>query len=314
MNLLRLLAACTALALLPSAAAQASVPGASTGPATNVTFDSATLTGVVNPNKEDTTYYFEYGTTTAYGAKTPDATVGGNAGKEVDATITGLAPNTVYHYRLVATNPSGTDTGADMTFTTAASPYTLPPTITIAAIPTAIRFGGSSVISGQLTNAPAGSTVTLQQSPHPFSAFTDVATVTTDAAGNYSFTVAPRLNTRYRVVAQSTPPATSAEVTVLVRYRVSLKLSDTKVKKGQRVRFKGKVAPAHDGRKVKIQRRTSKGFKTIAKTRLRAAKGNVSKYAKRVRINRKGIYRVRVGADADHATGFSPRRKIRIGS
>jgi hypothetical protein len=314
MNLLRLLAACTALALLPSAAAQASVPGASTGPATNVTSDSATLTGVVNPNKEETTYYFEYGTTTAYGARTPDATVGGNAGKEVEATITGLAPSTVYHFRLVATNPSGSDFGADMTFTTAASPYTLPPTITIAAVPAAIRFGGSSTISGQLTNAPAGTTVTLQQSPHPFSAFTDLATATTDAAGNYSFTVTPGLNTRYRVVAQSSPPATSAEVTVLVRYRVSLRLSDSTVRRGQRVRFKGSVAPAHDGRKVKIQRKTSTGFKTVAKAVLRAAKGDVSKYANRIRITRKGTYRVRVAADADHATGFSPRRKIRIGS
>ena len=239
--------------------------------------------------------------------------MGGNAGKDVDAALTGLAPNTVYHYRLVAANPSGTDIGADLTFTTPAS-YTLPPTITIAVAPTTVRFGGSSTITGQLTNAAAGTTVTLEQSPSPFTAFIAVGTpVPTDATGNYSFTVNPGLHTHYRVVAQSAPPVTSAEVTVLVRYAVGLKVSDSKVRKGQRVRFKGKVAPAHDGRKVKIQRRTSTGFKTVAKAVLRAAKGDVSKYAKRIRITRKGTYRVRVAADADHSTGFSPLRKIRIG-
>ena len=69
MNILRLLAACIALAVLPSEA-QASVPGASTGAATDITATTATLTGVVNPNKEETTYAFEYGLTTTYGAKT----------------------------------------------------------------------------------------------------------------------------------------------------------------------------------------------------------------------------------------------------
>lgn len=102
-------------------------------------------------------------------------------------------------------------------------------------------------------------------------------------------------------------------MTVLVRYRVSLKVSDTMVSKGQRVRFKGAVAPAHDGRKVKIQRRTNTGFKTVAKAVLRAAAGGRSKYAKRIRVTRKGTYRVRVGADADHATGFSPLTQIKVG-
>ena len=63
----------------------------------------------------------EYGTTTAYGTQTPSATAGGNAGKSVSVNVTNLAPNTTYHFRLVATNPSGTDQGADATFTTTTS-------------------------------------------------------------------------------------------------------------------------------------------------------------------------------------------------
>lgn len=315
MNPFRLLAVCLALAFIPAAAAQASVPGASTGPATNVTAAGATLTGVVNPNKDETTYAFEYGTTTAYGARTPDATVSGNAGKDVEQAVTGLAPGTVHHFRLVVANASGSDLGADMTFTTTASPYTMPPAITIGATPATIRFGATSVVSGQLTGpGTAGTLVQLQQNPFPFSAFADLgAPVATDASGNYSFSVKPGLNTRYRAVAKTSPPVTSAEVGVLVRYRVSLGVSDSKVRRGQRVRFRGAVAPAHDGRKVKLQRRTSSGFKTVAKATLRTATAGRSVYSKRIRVNRRGTYRVRVTADADHAAAVSRTRKIRIG-
>src|SRR5687767_11469394 len=69
-----------ALLATPGLAATAA-PGASTGAATEVTATTATLNGVVNPNKEDTTYVFEYGLTTAYGTTTaPQTEVSGNAG------------------------------------------------------------------------------------------------------------------------------------------------------------------------------------------------------------------------------------------
>src|SRR5687767_4409711 len=143
MSLLRTLGLLVALALALPAAALAEAPGATTTDATDVTASSATLNGVVNPNKEDTTYHFEYGTTTAYGTSTPNAVEGGNAGKAVSAAITGLQPGTVYHFRLVATNPSGTDFGVDKTFTTQGTPYALPGqnAITLTANPAVVRCG-----------------------------------------------------------------------------------------------------------------------------------------------------------------------------
>ena len=160
-----------------------------------MTATTATLNGVVNPNKKDTTYVFEYGTTAGYGATTPPQTaVSGNAGKEVSVTVTGLSPGTLYRFRLVATNPSGRDQGDDRTFTTLASQYTLPPgpaanAVTISAVPTVIRFGRSSVIAGQVTGPKNGGVVVhLQSNPHPFTAGFKSAglTTTTDAAGKYS--------------------------------------------------------------------------------------------------------------------------------
>ena len=79
----------------------------------------ATLTGTVNPNGSTTIVKFQYGTTTSYG-KTANAVQGsmsGNADMYVSAPVAGLTPNTLYHYRVMATN-SGTSYGSDLTFTT----------------------------------------------------------------------------------------------------------------------------------------------------------------------------------------------------
>ncbi len=94
-------------------------PTVFTGSATAITSSSATLTGTVNPNGQTTTYRFDYGKTTAYGGRSPDTAAGsGTAAASVTATLSGLTRKTLYHYRLVATNPSGTSFGADATFTT----------------------------------------------------------------------------------------------------------------------------------------------------------------------------------------------------
>src|SRR6476619_4637247 len=104
------LIALTTIALvmaLPASVAAAS-PGATTSPATQVTSTSATVNGTVDPNKEDTSYHFEYGKTTAYGSSTPaQGPVKGNSAKSVSAQLAQLTPSTTYHFRLVATNASG---------------------------------------------------------------------------------------------------------------------------------------------------------------------------------------------------------------
>jgi hypothetical protein len=301
---------CVALAgFAATGTALADPPAATTGAATAVTATTATLNGTVSPNKESTTYRFEYGTTTAYGSLTPAGTSSGNASKAVSADITGLAPSTTYHFRLVATNPSGTATGADAQFTTLPAGAAA---VTIAATPRVVTFGRPVTIAGQVAGRPA-TKVELEQTPFPFTdPFKNAGQGTTDAAANYSFQVTPALNTRYRVTAKS-PPATSADVTVLVRTRVGLRLGDRTPPRGARVRFKGSVLPAHDGSRVRIQRRTSTGWKTIARPLLRAAAPldgvARSRYGRRIRIRRSGAYRTVMPAHGDHARGKSRKRR-----
>ena len=111
------------LALASPAAMAAAEPAVSTDNATGITSTSATLNGTVNPEGQATTYDFEYGTTTSYGSQTATGDVGaGTAGVKVSAQLASLAPETTYHYRVVATNASGTTLGADVSFKTPKPP------------------------------------------------------------------------------------------------------------------------------------------------------------------------------------------------
>jgi hypothetical protein len=100
-------------------------PGLITDVAGEVTTSSAILNGSVNPDGQNTTYRFDYGTTTAYGFTAPVPTGYAGAGTSVvteSVGLTGLRPGTKYHYRIVATNTTGTAYGGDRTFTTTRLP------------------------------------------------------------------------------------------------------------------------------------------------------------------------------------------------
>ena len=293
--------------------------------ATNVTATSATLNGHVFPDQSVTTYfYFQYGTTTAYGTQTPTEGPVNGTDKDVSTAVSGLAPSTTYHYRIAATNTDGTSYGDDMTFTTPAAgapPGNSQNAVTIAAKPTTVVFSRATAITGKVTGPnSAGVQVTLEENPYPFTAGFKATktTATTTATGDYTLSAVPSVSTRYRVTAKTQPPATSPEVLVNVRPKVSLALSDRTPRKGQSVRFSGTVLPAHNGKVVRIQRRTSTGgWRTVASATLVATtpvNGVArSKYAKRIRIRRNGTYRVKfTPADGDHVTGYSPRRTARV--
>jgi hypothetical protein len=104
----------------PPPAGNGPIPIVATGSAINVgTFGAgtATVTGTVNANGEAATYHFDYGTSTNYTSQTISEPISSTTAELVDAGLTGLSPNTVYHYRIEATDAWGTSYGADQTFT-----------------------------------------------------------------------------------------------------------------------------------------------------------------------------------------------------
>jgi hypothetical protein len=105
-----------------SCAPPGSLPSVTTGAATGVTVSAATLHAAVGASGCLTQYSFQYGTTAAYGSATITRTVGsGTSSKAVAARIVGLAANTLYHFRIAATNATGTTEGLDQTFHTSLS-------------------------------------------------------------------------------------------------------------------------------------------------------------------------------------------------
>jgi BNR repeat-containing family member/Concanavalin A-like lectin/glucanases superfamily/PKD domain len=74
----------------------------------------STVHGAVNPENQQTQWYFDYGPTSLFGARTaPQTLPAGDSLRQVSAALPGLVPGRLYHYRLVAGNGSGTTEGED---------------------------------------------------------------------------------------------------------------------------------------------------------------------------------------------------------
>jgi hypothetical protein len=90
-------------------------------PLTLLTQTSATLNGRVNPDGQNITECrFEYGPSTSYGSSVPCASLPGSGSTPVgvSAKISGLTPNTEYHFRVVTKSSGGIDEGPDISFRT----------------------------------------------------------------------------------------------------------------------------------------------------------------------------------------------------
>jgi hypothetical protein len=146
-------------------------PGASTGPVVQISSNSATVAGVINPNHETTNWAVQYGLTTAYGFQTASRTVAaGSKPVLVAVQLQGLAQFTLFHYRLVARHGTSVlQSGADQTFLTYPSPRFVPRLSSSTAPSRAVAPPFTFTTTGRLTGArqvPPGqgctSSVTVQ--------------------------------------------------------------------------------------------------------------------------------------------------------
>ena len=232
-------------------------PTVQTGSASNGTLNGATVSGAVNPQGRSTNWYFDYGTTTAYGSKTAVKNAGsGSTAVGVTVDLTGLTPGTAYHYRLVAANSAGTALGTDVSFSTPASVnLTTPTTETI--------YGHFVSLSGTVATHQAGVAVTVLAQPFGAAAFAPVATALSGDGGIWSYPAQPKLRTVYEVAALG---GTSSQVTIGVRPAISLRII-TKARFSTRV----VAGTSFAGRFVQLQRLEPGGkWKTVARARLNA--------------------------------------------
>jgi hypothetical protein len=281
----------TALAA-PAAAQAARAPAVTTGHARQVSYGSALLAGEVNPNGADTSYYFQYGLTKAYGGQSTIADAGaGTRPVAVSTLVTGLQPLSVYHFRLVAVNGAGAIIGGDHTFLTTKVPLSLQ----IFGSPNPVLYLGDVTIQGTLSGTNnANRAVVLQADQFPFTTGFQNASEPhlTTATGGFSFPIL-RLAAaaQYRVVTTPNPAVVSPVVFENVAVRVSTHVARTR--RSHFARFYGTVTPAVDGMQVAILRIVHGSGVLVGGTNLRHLNATSSKFSRVVPVSR-GVYRVLV--------------------
>jgi hypothetical protein len=210
---------------------------------------SATLAGTVMPDGHETRWYFQYGTTLAYGASTTIGSAGsGMADVDVARAITGLSPNSVYHFRLVAVSVDGTVVGADMPFET--------PGPSLASSSSAVNFGTAATLSGNVPSGAANENVAIYDQAGSAPSFVELANLLTGTGGNWAYVVQPGIGTNYKAIWHG---ESSSTVAIAVSPSVSLR-------EPSRGRFVTHVAAASslDGRLVRLQRLENGFWHTIA--------------------------------------------------
>jgi len=232
------------------------LPRVRTAGAQHVLGTSAVLTGSVNPNGSETTYYFQYGLTTAYGLQTaPKKLASGTVLQKLGEPVSGLQPGATYHYRIVAFNANDNaafpfSKGRDRALTTKGNKlkFLIPK-------PSADIYGSPYILSGVLTGFASGNhRISLQASPFPFlESFTPIGLPgVTNSSGLFSFRITNlTTSTQFRVVTLDPLPVYSLQVTVPVDVHVIFKVRSS----GHTglVRLYGTVSPAIGGAKVFIQ-------------------------------------------------------------
>jgi hypothetical protein len=300
------------LALAFPATAIADPPTVTTGGTTAVGQDVATLNGKVNPKKNQSTAFFQYGTSKIYGSTTSPTNVGnGNSGVAVSAPVGGLSPFTRYHYRLVAQYGASNKLvfGKDRTFRTKKQPLG----VTVVASPNQVFAGGSTVLSGTVSGTGyQGQQVVLQHNPYPFSGFTQTGNPQViQQDGTFSFPILDVfVNTAYRVVLPQHPEIVSPEVGVQVLVRVHLRVG--KRFKHHRIRFRGRVTPVNDQAPVDIQRRFHGVWVTVAHTHTTDNAAGSSYFQKKVKVRRSGRYRALVTPGGAYTANVSGVHHVRL--
>lgn len=108
---------------------------------------TAVVTGTVNPNGANATYWYEYGTSPSLGNKTKAQVIGsGFSPITAPAYITGLTKDTKYYFKLVAQNQLGTVSGETKSFTTS-SIFSAP----VGSIPTVMTGTATGITENSAT-------------------------------------------------------------------------------------------------------------------------------------------------------------------
>jgi hypothetical protein len=171
----------------------------------------------------------------------------------------------------------------------------------------AYAYGHAEVPASEAQSDVAGQTVLLYESTFPFTGWTQVATLTTDFEGYFTYHQTIAQNTEFRAIWQAPTPVQSKDKLLKLPMKLALKASHRRVKRGGVVTFSGSGSPGHPGSKVQLQQMDSHGgFKTVSSTVV----SPTSTFSVRLHVRRGGVFRALFSGDGQF--GASASRPVRV--
>ncbi len=182
--------------------------------------------------------------------------------------------------------------------------------LTLAGSPNPISDGGAVTLTGRVAGAPdAPVTLMAHTDGAPFAT---VASMTSNAAGEYSFMQSPQTSTYYQVDSGSARSSVQFEG---VKYALTAASSAEAVHSGEGVTFSGTVTPIHEGHIVYLERQNAgpRGGYHIVDTGAVSATGTytITDYLFGAGS---GVYRVAIPGDFANQAAVSRMFAITVGA
>jgi hypothetical protein len=183
--------------------------------------------------------------------------------------------------------------------------------LTIASSPNPSKAGRKVVIKGAFAGAPAsGAQIALWREPAGQSTFHQVATTTTDSAGDYAFTLkgAPvMVDSAWYVTSNGVRSATRHQ---LVEALVGLSASTRSATAGRALVLRGHVSPSHAGETVLVEQKRGQTWRVIGRPPLSSGSNYTfsHRFAQRGKVDLRTVLR----GDARNEASTSPTVAVTV--